>query len=873
VTAGETVVRISGFPALLLAILAIHEGRRLTTDQLIEFAWAGHPPATAPAALRVHLAKLRQALGNADALPFGHYGYALDRSLVTTDLDELAAVVAALGDPGRAGEPRQRLVLVERALSLWRGTPFADVQDVPEVHAEAQRLAELRLDLEEVRADTLITLGRHEEACRDLAVMASASPLREFRTRLLMLAQYRCGRQGDALATSRALRDRLGAEMGIDPSEETRRLELRILRQDPDLMPPPAPASAPALTDRGRPRSVSAVPRTTDMLVSVVSGRLAALDGAASRLVDLVAVLDDGAHPPVLRTALGLDAVELAAAVSRAAASGLVVDRAEDGHPVSMPNRDLRDAVLHRLSVVELRALHHEAGEALVAQRSSSALVLGAWHMLASGHDPDAAARACLQAIDACIRAGIPQTGDELCLEALRVAPASGPLVADLLTRRVRTLSMLGRSAEVEDAWRAAIDAAREADDPERFALAVMVREWDLRSFHVVDEETPRLLREALRALGPGRTALRVRVESALLFDTMLAGRSMEERAAVVDAVRVAAEATGDPIALATACRARHTLLRGSPDVTARADAARDFVAAADSTGDAWWRAVAEFGRLYDEFVVGGHARIDLKDMVGHTGHSASGRLNWHHALTRASLARDLGDFAGAARWADQALMTGAEAGVVDAPGAYALHQFLVAFQRGPVGPMVDMLRTEAARGVQHAMAMGIVAIAEAQAGEVDAARANIERSLGRVPDDPLESAPITLCCLTEAVTALGGADVVPELRAALDPYAGQFAVYGQVTATLGPIDRCRGLLAALDGSPEEALVLLGAAERAAAAAGAVPWEVRSAADRVGVLLSLGRRTDAAALAARHVEAARRLGLGPPLARFSEAAS
>ena len=224
VTVGASVARLSGFPALLLAILAIHEGRRLTSDQLVEFAWAGRPPATAPAALRVHLAKLRQALGSADALPFGHHGYALDHSLVTTDLDELADLLARLGDADQSREPAERLALVERALSLWRGTPFLDVPDVPEVAAEAQRLAELRLDLEEARADTLIALGRHEEACRDLAVMVGASPLREFRTRLLMLAQYRCGRQGDALATSRALRDHLDTEMGLDPSEETRRV-------------------------------------------------------------------------------------------------------------------------------------------------------------------------------------------------------------------------------------------------------------------------------------------------------------------------------------------------------------------------------------------------------------------------------------------------------------------------------------------------------------------------------------------------------------------------------------------------------------------------------------------------------------------------
>lgn len=869
--AGDKVAHLGGFPALLLAILALHPGR-LTTSQLVELAWAGRPPATAAAALRVHLAKLRQALGNPDALPFGHYGYALDRTLVTTDLDELAVLVAALADPLQAGEASQRLALVERALSLWRGTPFAEVPDVPDVHAESLRLGELRLDLEESRADTLLALGRHEDACRELVAMVRAWPLREFRTRLLMLAQYRCGRQGDALATSRALRDRLRVEMGVDPSEETRRLEVRILRQDPDLMPPPSPLPTPALTDRGRPRSVGPVPRTTELLTSVVGDRLAALDRTASRLVHLVAVLEDGARPSVLRTALGLDADALAAAVERAAASGLLLDRADEGHAVATRDRDLRHAVLQRLSDDELRALRQEAGEALIAQRSSASLVLGAWHLLAAGRDPDAAARAAVRAVDLCIRAGIPRTGDELCAEALRVGPASGPLVADLLTRRVRTLSMLGRSVDVEDAWRAAIDAARAASDPERFALAVLAKEWDLRSYHVVVADTAVLLREALAGLGSGRSALRLRVESALLFDTMLAGGSQAEREAIVEGVRTAAESTGDSIALAAACRARHTLLRGSPDVSARAAAARDFVAAAEGTGDVWWRAVAEFGRLYDEFVVGNQTRVDLDAMLGHlSGHSAPGRLSWHHALTRASLARDLGDYPAADKWANQALLTGAEAGVGDAPGAFALHQFLVIDSRASVAPMLGMLRAEAAKGAPHAMAQAIVAIAEAQAGDGGAARANIAWALDRVPLDPLEAAPITLGFLAEAVAHLGSDEHAPALRDALAPYAGQFLTYGQVTATFGPADRSRGLLAAVAGEHEAALELLVAAEQSAAAAGTVPWQIRSASDRVGVLLRLGRRAEAAAVAAEHLESARRLGLGTPLARFGKA--
>ena len=39
---------------------------------------------------------------------------------------------------------------------------------------------------------------------------------------------------------------------------------------------------------------------------------------------------------------------------------------------------------------------------------------------------------------------------DDLCVAALDVLPASSPVAVDLLTRRVRTLTLLGRTAEVE---------------------------------------------------------------------------------------------------------------------------------------------------------------------------------------------------------------------------------------------------------------------------------------------------------------------------------------------------------------------------------------------------------------------------------------
>ena len=90
--------------------------------------------------------------------------------------------------------------------------------------------------------------GLSRQLVSELETLVRQHPLQEHLTGQLMLALYRSERQADALRAHQLLKNRLGEELGLEPSPQLRRLHDRIVIGDETL---DGPRRADA--DHGRP--------------------------------------------------------------------------------------------------------------------------------------------------------------------------------------------------------------------------------------------------------------------------------------------------------------------------------------------------------------------------------------------------------------------------------------------------------------------------------------------------------------------------------------------------------------------------------------------------------------------------------------------
>ena len=267
----------------VFALLALSAGRVVPLDRLVDELWRDEPPSRATLSLQSYVSRLRRLLGDGARIVTRPPGWLLDLDPAEVDVTRFGSLV----DQARHGAPAEAVPVLRHALGLWRGEALADLQDLAFARQEATRLADLRLSATGMLLDAMLAGGEADAAIAEARRVVAEHPYHEQAWQALMLALYRTGRQSEAVAAAADLRRVLADELGLDPAPETRRLEQRILRQDPGLTLPTAPASG----DAGRPPA-SATAKSPAVEPTSLVGRLKELADledllARSRLLTL----------------------------------------------------------------------------------------------------------------------------------------------------------------------------------------------------------------------------------------------------------------------------------------------------------------------------------------------------------------------------------------------------------------------------------------------------------------------------------------------------------------------------------------------------------------------------------------------------------
>ena len=312
----------------LLALLILYRNQAVSASRLVDGLWGDGPPRGAEVTLRSHVSHLRRHLAGVaphDALTTDPAGYRLVLPAGQVDVDRFEQLVGLGQEALGLDRPARAAAHIREALALWRGRPFADLDEVDAAGLEVARLEELRLGALEVLAAAELAAGRHREVVGELEALVAEHPFHERFCALLMVALYRSGRQAEALEAYSRARARLADELGLDPGPELQALSQSVLRQDPGLL---GGAEAPAPARPVRREGRDGPHRPPDAVFAAMAG--AAMVGRSSEVARLDAAWQDAARGGrrlvLVSGEAGIGKTHLLAGLAQRVASG--------GHPV-----------------------------------------------------------------------------------------------------------------------------------------------------------------------------------------------------------------------------------------------------------------------------------------------------------------------------------------------------------------------------------------------------------------------------------------------------------------------------------------------------------------------------------------------------------
>ena len=254
-------------------------------------------------------------------------------------------------------------------MALWRGRPLADLTHLGWFAGHVRRFEDLLLRARNALVEVRLARGEDAALLPELEEMSRRHPFHEQTYAQLMLALYRAGRQGDALAVYRRLRDTLSDELGVDPSAPLRELEAAILRHDETLRSAPL---RPAEVVRGFLDALAVPPQG---LPATLEGQIGLYRGLLAGRRMLV-VLDNAADSAQIRPLLPAAPGCLTIVTSRHPLTPLVAAQGGDAVALDLFTIDeAREMLTQRLGAARVAA-DPAATDAVIARCARLPLAL-----------------------------------------------------------------------------------------------------------------------------------------------------------------------------------------------------------------------------------------------------------------------------------------------------------------------------------------------------------------------------------------------------------------------------------------------------------------------------------------------------------------
>ena len=795
-----TAGRLDGFPAMRVAAfigrdderLQLSDAWRAATEGTAQLAWVTGEPGIGKTTLLTEFAARAVAegahavYGASAESPVGSYQPFLEAMpfCVPDDLDQLpprlwplAHLLPGLADLAPAGattDPREPGV-----------AQFMVFEAVADLRAAAADTAPLLLVLDDLHWADGPTLDLLRHVLRRLS-----------HSRLLIAAAARDTEEGSN-APTRAVTD-LGRHtpvhrIQLSPFSESEVRELLTGALGAPERGQVSPAGAVAHAPGGNPLLVRELARNLAGAIGA-GGDIAVPDSVADLVLDRVHRLGE-AVTDVLRVAaltgptfeaqLVIDASSMSAdavlnAAEAARDAGILQELGDDRW---MFVHDLvRQAIVRTISESRATRLHGRVADAIGARHAGErawAIALAQHCAAAGAHVPrDVARRAYQRAADHALADCAWEDAHRWSGLALALGDTDqGPAErCDALLVAGRAAYALGRRDEYRDMFRAAASEARRAGLPAQLALAALgFTAWNI-SIDQAPEEELELLHAALELLPDDDDRLRARLLGAL-FSLLSVRATRAELGELLDEALRRARRSGDPLVLSLVLADADNALGSVDDAEARFAVAEELEPLARSLEDRELLAYALLARQNAQYELGQAdeaewVRDELEELFASLGHAKTNALLALGRLTRPLLE---GRFAEFLELWDPAFELAAVSPLSgDHLAEAAAHLYLYWWFRDELRDHVGDLEELVADAPALRGFVAGLALAKAEAGDVDGACRAIEQTLGEAgfPENLERSA--TLFVVSAALRRLGAAAPPIDMIPLLTPYAGK---------------------------------------------------------------------------------------------------